>query len=81
MTGKELGQQRVASAEYHGDTLLTEEQATYYRGLTKREYFAGLAMQGRCANSNMMQSVNVIARMSVKDADAILEELAKDQKP
>lgn len=45
-------------------------------GLTKREYFAGLAMQGILANSglNNIKEENV-AEISVLCADKILEEL------
>ena len=54
-------------------------------GLTKREYFAGLAMQGMLANLNgaMMKGGNKtlhpdhIAEMSVIHADAVLRELDK----
>jgi hypothetical protein len=49
-------------------------------GLTKREYFAGLAMQGYCGGEFTGQSgmsVESIAKWSVTMADAILEELYK----
>lgn len=62
-------------------------------GLTKREYFAGLAMQNlqnvllRKSNLNIMEQLKqdlglddgpkVIAACAVKQADALLEELAK----
>lgn len=50
------------------------ESENGFSGLTKREYFAGLAMQGLLAKSD---SVNVdeekIALNAVKCADAILE--------
>ena len=54
-------------------------------GLTKREYFAGLAMQGMLANLNgaMMKGgtktlhPDHIAEMSVIHADAVLKELDK----
>ena len=50
-----------------------------FHGLSKREYFAGLAMQGlvveRFVNDAMDRSK--VAKFSVKMADALLEELAK----
>lgn len=54
-------------------------------GLTKREYFAGLAMQGMLANLNgallsggtKTLHPNHIAQMSVIHADAVLKELDK----
>lgn len=44
-------------------------------GLTKREYFAGLAMQGLCADTNYDGDV---AASSVKLADALIAELNKN---
>lgn len=53
------------------------------RGLTLRQHFAGLAMQGFCAKDNLnIAGVNVsdaFARKAVRVADALLAELAKDQ--
>ena len=49
-------------------------------GLTKREYFAGLAMQGLLASETeecSFQDRGVIAKQSVVLADALLEELSK----
>lgn len=52
-----------------------------YRGLTKRDYFAGLAMQGLCANPSMCTmsqgTVEQIAEWSREHADALLAALAK----
>lgn len=48
------------------------------KGLTKREYFAGLAMQGYIsAGSTGMPSPEIIAVMAVDAADKLLEELEK----
>ena len=62
----------------------SESQAypTYSRalahGLTKREYFAGLAMQGPRAHYGWAADMSPeIARVAVLDADALLAELAK----
>ena len=47
-------------------------------GLTKREYFAAMAMQGMCANSDYTHnSQSAIAEWSVKQADALIEALNK----
>lgn len=43
------------------------------KGLTKREYFAGLAMQGFLARP--FDSIIHVAEASVKFADALLKEL------
>jgi hypothetical protein len=46
-------------------------------GLTKREYYAGLAMQGLIANGRVLLSANV-AEEAILYADALLEELSKE---
>lgn len=50
-------------------------------GLTKREYFAGLAMQGVCANRWSMEtgyySIEELAEKAVQQADALLKSLEK----
>jgi len=46
-------------------------------GLTKREYFAGLIMQGLCACADLALSRKVLAEEAVKQADALLAELEK----
>lgn len=45
-----------------------------YEGLTKREYFAAMAMQGLLANTNNSRNP-VHAKDAVFLADALLEEL------
>ena len=48
-------------------------------GLTKREYFAAMAMQGMCAHSSLTKilAYENIAEWSVKQADALIEALNK----
>lgn len=47
-------------------------------GLTKREYFAGLAMQGLSAGDiENMYTCDDIAGIAVTQADALLKELEK----
>jgi hypothetical protein len=50
-----------------------------FKGLTKREYFAGLAMQGLL--SNRRANPAVMAEAAVAYADALLKELDKPQHP
>lgn len=45
-------------------------------GLTKREYFAAMAMQGLCSTGNYSNGQDM-AYDAVRAADALLEELAK----
>jgi hypothetical protein len=50
-------------------------------GLSKREYFAGLAMQGICANSQENSPAGdwqTVARDAARAADALLAELEKE---
>ena len=54
-----------------------------YIGLTKREYFAGLAMQGYTTRHNGFieddtEAMSIAAKNSVNAADALLAELAKE---
>lgn len=57
------------------------ESATYdkeitFHGLTKREYFAGLAMQGMVSSGwNGREHWGEIARQSIAIADELLKEL------
>jgi len=46
-------------------------------GLTKREYFAGLAMQGLCSNPNTKESLRdgAASILAVRIADALLKAL------
>lgn len=57
-----------------------------YMGLTKREYFAGLAMQGLLSNSAWMKEfeggeyimpADVVSELSTRMADQLLKELEK----
>ena len=53
-----------------------------YEGLTKREHFAGLAMQGILANSTTTswteeQWFNVISKQALNHADALLKQLGE----
>jgi hypothetical protein len=57
----------------------TASDGCHQAGLTKREYFAGLAMQGICVEKHVERDEEreKIARWSVKIADALIEELEK----
>lgn len=46
-------------------------------GLTKREYFAALAMQGFVSNTQI--GIHEIANLSVKIAEALIEQLNNKQ--
>jgi hypothetical protein len=55
-----------------------DAEVKIYSGLTKREYFAAMAMQGLMAN-NFQSSFELFAVRAVKMADAILTELSIPQ--
>lgn len=51
---------------------------SHARGLTKREYFAAMAMQGILANSEMgLDTQTWIADEAILQADALIEQLNK----
>ena len=48
-------------------------------GLTKREYFAGLAMQGMLANKDVINMVSIkTAERAIEYADELLKQLQND---
>jgi hypothetical protein len=47
-------------------------------GLTKREYFAALALQGFVLNQAYLKAPRENARAAVEQADALIEELNKE---
>lgn len=60
----------------------TAELHTDFQGLTKREYFAGLAMQGELAsqdNGEVWSDPRLLAQRSVELADALCKELHRGQ--
>lgn len=75
---KQLGNQPAAPFSAYEEEV--KIRPTQHAGLTKREHFAGLAMQGILAGLPVSAdySVNVTARQAVVHADALLAELAKD---
>src|ERR1035437_6133224 len=56
----------------------SNESTLHHSGLTKREFFAGLAMQGLLANTNP-GDIPSIAKMAVEAADALILELNKEK--
>lgn len=52
---------------------------TNYGGLTIREHFAGLAMQGIRAATNPHTECALVAEMAVKQADALIAALNQEQ--
>ena len=63
---------------FNGDITVASDHDTDYMGLTKREHFAGLAMQGLLAQSDGPRSVKEMAFESLAMADALLKALEQD---
>jgi hypothetical protein len=59
------------------ETYPTPCPINYGHGLTKREHFAGLAMQGFAACDVPPSTLDDVAKCSVAWADALLDELDK----
>ena len=57
-------------------TVESKDRVLVYLGLTKREYFSAMAMQGLLAQ-NGYSRMDILASDAVEQADAILEELEK----
>jgi len=67
-----------------------DKRAKWYQGLTKREWFAGLAMEGMWANNDVVntlahnapgkESIGVIKKMAYAQADAMLNEEISNEK-
>lgn len=68
--GSELAFPFVETREMQGESISF--------GLTKREYFAAMAMQGLCCRVPDGQA-KLIAMWSAEQADALLAELAKTE--
>lgn len=49
-------------------------------GLTKREWFAGMAMQGFCSNHQVAETAVELAKWAAGFADALIAELNKESK-
>lgn len=51
---------------------------TEHNGLTKREYFAGLAMQGMFSQHGfLLKDINELTEIAVRVADELLKQLEK----
>lgn len=51
----------------------------YFGGLTKREYFAAMAMQGLCANTNYEWHPLELSETSVRIAEYLITQLNQQQ--
>lgn len=68
---QELGNNPINPLE-----IKSSDESIQFIGLTKREYFAGLAMQSLIV-SNSKWLTEHVAKFSIKMADALLAELEK----
>ncbi|MDR0691491.1 MAG: hypothetical protein LBF69_00460 [Prevotellaceae bacterium] len=81
---KRLGRQPAQPTMNFNENMLASEQPPYdvttSAGLTKREYFAGLAMQGWLTKYGTSSYNYPMAQECIKYADALLEELTTEIK-
>lgn len=56
---------------------ISNSGSIHRKGLNKREYFAGLALQGLLANQGKTVGLEHAATVAVNYADALIEELNK----
>lgn len=67
--------------EKYADTtgrLITVNEKVEFIGLTRRELFAAMAMQGYCSGKIGEMDFHKVAELAVKQADALLENLSKN---
>jgi hypothetical protein len=75
--GNDYSQPQQFIVDQQGNVCLYENYG-YQSGLTKREYFAVMAMQGLLSNNELgMSKENTIAQLAVKQADTLIDELNK----
>lgn len=76
---EKLGQEPITPALEHYRDDCYDDQAYYNLngGLTKRELFAAMAMQGYCSCKIGEMDFNKVAELAVKQADALLDSLSK----
>jgi hypothetical protein len=58
-----------------GSDSLYSDGTLISKGLTKREYFASMALQGILANSYLIPEIEHQTKFAVKYADALIEAL------
>jgi len=71
---KERGEQNVYPLKIDGEN----DSVMIHYGMNLREYYAGLAMQGLFTN-HRNEDIAALASDAVRIADALLEELSKDE--
>lgn len=63
----------------YSDAKIVPAQAGEIEGLTKREYFAALAMQALCNRYNG-EHLEEVVRLAVVSADLLIKELNREKK-
>jgi hypothetical protein len=56
----------------------TDYSQGHFEGLTKREYFAGLAMQAIVSNTSLLVDKDMVVRNAIYYADELLKQLSND---
>ena len=81
MNNADMPARPLIDAEQWWDPTKPELGTYYANGLTKREHFAGLAMQGLCSGCDSdgcwTHDAGITAAAAIEYADALLAELSK----
>lgn len=73
---KHLNQNNMENGKQGAFACVDSQKQYLQEGLTKREYFAAMAMQGILANPELTNlNINNLAILSINQADELLKEL------
>jgi hypothetical protein len=68
----------MTNKEHYAFPVVVNENTDYFHGgLSKREYFAAMAMQGLLTESQVLDNHDKFAKFAVQAADALIAELNK----
>ena len=68
----------MINKESYAFPVVVNENINYFHGgLSKREYFAAMAMQGLLTESQVLDNHDKFAKFAVQAADALIAELNK----
>jgi hypothetical protein len=79
VNAKELGAQPAMLSLVHEYVMRELNSTRIEGGLTKRELFAAMFGQGMVSGAEIRDTVDDVAKAAVVLADALLEELCKEQ--
>ncbi|MCA6470520.1 MAG: hypothetical protein IM591_08965 [Chitinophagaceae bacterium] len=71
----------IKKEDYAFPVVVNENTNYFHGGLSKREYFAAMAMQGLLANGNYITNYKFLGEESVMFANALIEALNNTDNP